>query len=491
MRVRHYTKQRRRFEALEDRSMLAGTVTVDFIANSLLITGDGAANAVVVLDSGNDLTITGIQGGTSGSTSLVSNTGVSIVGNVATVPKTPLDGEIFINMLNGRDELSIDGINVLAGVTIPSKLKINMGEGNDNLTLGGTARNNLASDVTIDLDEGEDNLAIDGLEVRTFNEGNLFILGGFGIDTIRVGANGTNTVEGDFSIDTGTGNDIVSVDRTNVFADLRIDTSGGNDTVDLGRDNLNNFLDSAVQVRGNLIIDTGVTDDTVRIDAALVVQNLLVSTGDGDDTVLFGDDPAGLPGGNDRVGPSALGDFVISTDIGNDNVTINLTTGANAALVSLGQGSANDNNSLVFRNSSFSNDVAILGGVNVDSIDIDALNIITNLYLATGGGNDSIDLQGTLVTQGLLTINSGAGDDTVRVDNSLIARLVFYAEAGANDVDLTANLIDDFFLDLGQDGGSANLTGVVRLRGFARGAPGAVGTGNLFGSIQFQGFTLQ
>jgi hypothetical protein len=491
MRARHFRKRGFRFEGLENRSMLAGDVTVDFIANSLVVTGDGAANAVLVGDTGNAIVITGIQGGTSGSTSIVSNTGVSIAGNVATISKAVLDGDIYINLLNGRDELSIDGINLVAGTTIPSKLKVNMGEGNDTLTMGATARNILASDVTLDLDEGEDNLTIDRVEVRSLNEGNLFIMGGFGVDTIRIGANDTNVIEGDLVIDTGTGNDIVAVDRTNIFADFAIDTSGGNDTVDVGRQNLTSFQDSVVQVRGNMIVDTGQTDDTVRLDAVLVVQNLLVTTGDGNDTVILGDDPITPPGVNDQVGPSATGDIVIATGLGNDDVAINLTTGANAALINLGQGLANDNNELVLRNSSFSNDVAILGGVNVDSIDIDALNIVTNLYIATGGGNDSIDLQGTLVTQGLLTINSGAGDDNIRVDNSIISRIVTYAEAGINDVELTANLVDDFFLDLGQEGGSANLTGVVQLRGFARGAPGAAGTGNLFGSILFEGFTVQ
>jgi hypothetical protein len=491
MRKRRSRLQRLGFEGLEDRSMLSGTVTIDFIASSLLITGDNAANAIAITDTGTNLIITGIQGGTTGPTALSTNTSgnVLISGNVATIAKAPLDGDIFINLLNGRDELSIDGINVTAGDNIPGKLKINMGEGNDTLTFGATARNNLSSDATIDLDEGEDILTIDGLEVRSLNEGSLFIFGGFGADTITIGANDTNTIEGDFNIDTGTGNDIVAVDRTNAFADFSIDTSGGADTVDLGRENPTNFLDSAVQVRGNLIIDTGISPDTVRLDAVLVVQHVLISTGDGDDTVLIGDDPAAASDDNDQAGASARGDFVISTGVGEDSVTINFVTGANAALVNLGLGIVGDSNQLVVRNSSFSNDIAILGGVSADTIDIDALNAVTNLFISTGGGNDSIDLQGTLVTQGLLTINSGAGDDSVRVDNSVTARLVIFAEAGINDADITANLIDDFFLDLGQEGGSANLTGVVRLRGFARGL-GAVGTGNLFGSIQFEGFTL-
>jgi hypothetical protein len=478
------------FECLEKRSLLAGDVTVDLIANNLLITGDNGANAIAITDSGTNLVITGLQGNTNSVTGLQSNTGVAIVGDVATIPKAQLSGDIFINLLNGIDELSIDGINATQGVFIPSKLKINAGEGDDTVTLGATASNIIGSDVTIDLDEGDDTLTIDGLEVRTLNEGNLFILAGFGRDTITMGASELNTVEGDFAIDTGTGNDVVAVDRTNAFADFDIDTSGGGDTIDLGRANPNDFLDSAVQVRGNLIIDTGVTGDTVRLDAVLVVEHILISTGDGDDVVLLGDDPDAPAEQRDNVGPSALRDIVILAGTGVDKATINLTTSANSGLVDLGPGGGDDRNDLVLRNSSFSNDVAIFGGAQADRIDIDALNIITNLYIATGSGADAIDLQGALVTQGLLTINSGAGADSVRVDNSVVSRVVVYAEAGVNDVDITANLINDFFLDLGLDGGSADLTGAVQLRGFARGAANAVGTGSLFGSIQVEGFTI-
>ncbi len=477
------------FECLENRSMLAGNVTVDLIANNLLITGDNAANAIVITDTGTNLVISGVQGGTIGGTGLQSNTGVSIVADVATIPKAPLDGDIFINLLNGRDELSIDGINKTAGDDIPSKLKINLGEGDDTMTFGVTAGNFLLGDMTIDLDEGIDTLTVDGLIAVPMNEGNLIVVGGFGVDTITVGANQPNAIEGDFIINTGTGDDVVAVDRTNVFSDFSIDTGGGADTVDLGRDDLQNFLASAVQVRADLVINTGLTGDTVRLDAVLVGNNILISTADGDDLVLLGDDPAAPASNNDQAGPSARGDIVITTGIDLDTVSLNYVTGANAALFNLDLGQSNDGNSIAIRNSSFSNDVAILGGINADTIDIDALNIITNLYIATGGGADSIDLQGTLVTQGLLTVNSGAGGDGVRIDNSVISRLVVYAEAGVNDVDITANLINDFFLDMGLEGGSANLSGVVTLRGFARGN-GAVGTGNLFGSIQSEGFTL-
>ena len=492
MRNRGSRNHRLGFEALEDRSMLSGTVTIDLIATSLIITGDNAANSLTVADTGTALIITGVQGGTPGATALTTNTGVSIVGNVATVPTASLDGDIFINLLNGRDELSIDGINLVERDFIPGKWKINMGEGNDLATLGANDRNIFASDVTIDMDEGDDTLTIDDIEVSSLNEGNLHIFTGFGADTVTIGAQEVaiaNAIEGDFTIDTGTGDDTVAVSRTIAYADFDIDTSGGADTVELGRADLTDFLASAVQVRGNLIVDTGITGDTVKLDAVLVVEHMLISTGDGNDVVLLGDDPSAPAAESDGVGPSALRDIVIATGAGDDQTTVNLTTSGNAGLFDLGPSVGEGIDVLVMRNSSFSNDVAIIGGAQVDQIDIDALNIITNLYIATGGGNDSIDLQGALVTQGMLTVNSGAGADAVRIDNSVVRRLVVYAEAGANDVDLTANLIDDFFLDLGQEGGSANLTGVVTLRGFARGA-GALGTGNLFGSIQFEGFTL-
>jgi hypothetical protein len=277
----------------------------------------------------------------------------------------------------------------------------------------------------------------------------------------------------------------VTVDRTYAFSNMIIETEGGDDIVMLGRANPVPGVNTSVQVRGSLIVDTFLGPDFVHIDNVFVKTHIIVNTGEDNDQVILGDnpnEPVNPLTANNQQGPSAGGDFVITTEFGVANVNINYTTGANAALIDLRPGSQQHASTLVIRNSSFSNDVAILGSKGPETIDIDALNIISNLFISSGGGDDRIDLQGLLVTQGVLTINTATGNDSVRIDNSVISHFLLFAEAGINQVEVTANLIADFFLDLGLDGGSANLSGVAFRRGFARGAASATASGNLFGA---------
>ena len=475
--------------------MLSGTASVDLIADSLFIIGNGHANALTLTDDGTNFIVTGIIGGTPGVTKLTSSTGVSInaTDTVATIPKTLLTDDLYIHLLRGRDELAIDGINHAVntgGVLYKGEINVTCGEDVDIVTLGATAQNFIANKLWIDLDEGNDTLTIDDLIVDASNEDDVTIVAGWGDDTITLGALENrgpgqpplrNTIDGNLRIDAGFANDTVTVDRTFALSNMIIETEGGDDRVLVGLANPLDLIPPSVQVRGSLIVDTFLGSDFVHLDTVLAKTHIIVNTGEADDRIILGDNPND-PSTANRQGPSAGGDFVISTEFGVADVTISYTTGANAALIDLRPGSQSQASTLVIRNSSFSNDVAILGNNGPETIDIDALNIISNLFISSGGGDDRIDLQGVLVTQGVLTINTATGSDTVRVDNSIISHFLLFAEAGINSVTVTANLIADFFLDLGAEGGSANLTGVPFRRGFARGAANATASGNLFGA---------
>jgi len=490
------------FEQLEDRSVLSGIVMVDLIADSLFIIGSAHANALTLTDDGTNFVVTGIVGGTPGVTRLSTNTGVSIdaTETVATIPKTLLTDDLYIHLLRGRDELHIDGLNALhvdrlnglplkrINDSVPlykGEINITCGEDVDLVTMGQTATNFVANKLWIDLDEGNDTLKIDDLLVDASNEDDVTIVAGWGDDTITLGARAHNLIDGNLRIDSGFANDTVTVDRTYAFSNMIIETEGGDDIVMLGRANPVPGVNTSVQVRGSLIVDTFLGPDFVHIDNVFVKTHIIVNTGEDNDQVILGDnpnEPVNPLTANNQQGPSAGGDFVITTEFGVANVNINYTTGANAALIDLRPGSQQHASTLVIRNSSFSNDVAILGSKGPETIDIDALNIISNLFISSGGGDDRIDLQGLLVTQGVLTINTATGNDSVRIDNSVISHFLLFAEAGINQVEVTANLIADFFLDLGLDGGSANLSGVAFRRGFARGAASATASGNLFGA---------
>ena len=114
-----------RFEGLEARAMLTGTVTATAEGGILTITGDDAANAITVHQTANpgDGTIAvQIQGlGTK-----INNLDTSTTGYSATFTGVT---DISIAMNGGNDVLT------MFNTTIPNTLSIDMGDGNDVLTM--------------------------------------------------------------------------------------------------------------------------------------------------------------------------------------------------------------------------------------------------------------------------------------------------------------------------------------------------------------------
>jgi hypothetical protein len=113
-----------------------------------------------------------------------------------------------------------------------------------------------------------------------------------------------------------------------------------------------------------------------------------------------------------------------------------------------------------------------------------AVNFVTNIYIHTGAGSDTVDLQGTLVTAGLLTIHTGADSDTVRTDNCSVRSCRLHTESGDDRVTLTGNLFDDLFADLGAGNDAIHSESTYRNRAIVRSGSGLDSTSgsNFFGS---------
>src|ERR1700759_4770088 len=108
-------KNERRFETLENRSMLAGNVTASVAAGNLTITGDNSANIITVTElANNQWQIIGAATKVNGKT------------QITTAPAT---GTVTINMNGGNDVLVVHDANVGGHLTIL------MGAGNDATTL--------------------------------------------------------------------------------------------------------------------------------------------------------------------------------------------------------------------------------------------------------------------------------------------------------------------------------------------------------------------
>jgi hypothetical protein len=107
-------------ESLENRQMLAGNVSAVITgAGNLVVTGDGAANEIdVAIDSTGQVSITG-------------NAGTTVdIGNLATAQ---VSGDVRINLGGGDDVVSLYGVDSSAPIR---NVSINTGTGDDSAIVG-------------------------------------------------------------------------------------------------------------------------------------------------------------------------------------------------------------------------------------------------------------------------------------------------------------------------------------------------------------------
>jgi hypothetical protein len=410
----------------------------------------------------------------------------------ATLPK-PTTNDVYIHLGDSSHSLSMFGINQ-GTKTFVGQTRIEMGNQHDSVTLGtfvephagdfnfdnmsnGSNANHFIGAVSVDLGE-------DVTSSIVFDDNSLQVA-----NTDFGGLTGIQ-LDGSLDVYGSDAPDSILISDVRVFGgSINIRSGGGDDSFLIGF--ATTPFPLPVQLGGNLIIDAGDGADNLTLDSVLSLGNIIVEGGKGDDRIHLGS-PAEGPG--DRsVGSSTQRDIAIYAGEGDDTVFVNQVTTVNSFMLSLGGDVAGSMvNSLKMRNSSFSNDSAILGGNANDSLDLDAVNIVTNLFIQTGIGNDFVDIQGSLITAGILTIDSNGGNDTVRIDNSNIQTSVLIADDGDDSITLTANLIDDLFADLGNGNDSLNSESTYRRRAFVRGGPGGnLGTGSNFtqgGNFTSEGF---
>jgi hypothetical protein len=187
--------RRLRFEGLEARAMLTGTVTATAEGGFLTITGDNAANSITVRQTTNpgDGTITiQIQGlGTK-----INNLDTGGTSNSATFTGVT---DISVAMNGGNDLLAMNNM------TVPNTLSVDMGDGNDILTMS-NVHEQLSGGVT----EGV-------------------------VHATAVKAAAKAHVDGDASITLGTGNDIAVLTNVTSAGDFMFDAGDGRDVVVLNK----------------------------------------------------------------------------------------------------------------------------------------------------------------------------------------------------------------------------------------------------------------
>jgi VCBS repeat-containing protein len=184
------------FEKLEDRTVMAGNVTAIDASGYLLLFGDGGDNQVAITQNLN------------GSLNVAGTAGTTINGQASATLGAATRGALIL-----------------------------MGEGNDNLSITGTAASalNIGSSTTIDLGGGNDTLNLTNFGTA----GSLTINAGAGNDTVNLARalNATTgsgaQIGGNLVVQGSTGDDSVTIRNSSVRFVTVVDENVGNDTADI------------------------------------------------------------------------------------------------------------------------------------------------------------------------------------------------------------------------------------------------------------------
>jgi hypothetical protein len=140
-------------EQLEDRTLLAGNVTAQFLGQSAFINGDAADNSVQVLVDAGNVVVRGVNGTTvNGGTNdfvLATNT-------------ASLSRSVFASLSAGNDTF------VINGVTVGRDLFVDGGAGNDLLVVSAA---NVGRSLMLWGGSGNDDIMIDASRYQCFRLG--------------------------------------------------------------------------------------------------------------------------------------------------------------------------------------------------------------------------------------------------------------------------------------------------------------------------------
>jgi hypothetical protein len=212
MPARTLNPNRRRFEALENRSMLAGNVTAAVTGGNLTITGDDSANIISLTQVA--------SGGWK-----ITGSATKVNGSTKAFTTDPVTGNINITLNGGNDTL------VMTKGNIPGHLTILGNDGADVTTLSSLT---IGTFLHFEGNNGNDTLAVTNVQVSdpTF----LFFSSidmQDGNDTVVL----NHFIDQDLEVTLGTGNDALSIANSSYlggpFQRLIINAGDGTDVVSL------------------------------------------------------------------------------------------------------------------------------------------------------------------------------------------------------------------------------------------------------------------
>lgn len=264
--------------AAESRVLMAGNVQAQLQGGNLILTGDTAANDVVILTTA---------------------AGIIVRGRTSTT-------------INGG---TADFVAFATSVTTTGNITANLGAGNDKLQFDQVE---IDGDVEIVAGDGDDQI---GLTDSTLHQ-SLRFEGQAGDDTLLIQ---DSTVDGEVTAFLGLGDDLVALTSSEVKLDLHLFGSSGADRLAL----------DDTKVGQTIRADMGSGNDDVRLANGSEANRLKVWGDSGRDLIQLSDSTvtkalvARLKGGRDAVslvGTSEIGRFVYRGGRGTDSVSLGTAT---------------------------------------------------------------------------------------------------------------------------------------------------------------------
>jgi len=373
--------------------------------DTLTITGDDANNQIAIYagDTAGDVIV---AGGTD-------DDGETLINDTAD-PATFTGVTNVVLDLKGGDDTA-----VVTNLDLSGDLTADLGDGDDQLVINGTAQNADGDDD--DGEEIDDDSEDDAASIITLN-GNAELVAG----AVSIG--------GDVSVTGGAGSDSVVASSATVAGDVTIDGEDGRDLLSI----------SDATIGGSLTANMGAGDDSVAVVSSDITGDVTVDdieafsrssvmlrdvTIGGDVTLTLSDKADRVSLRNLTAGTDAGGGAVsIDTAAGNDKVSIRNLTAADLSVLA---GGGVDRVQL--RGSDIAGDAAIdlgtdYGAVSVTGSTADSLDITStstsrgvqvrlsnveavDAVLTLGGGNDLLAISGSDFET--LAADLGAGRDTL------------------------------------------------------------------------------
>ena len=341
-------------EVCEARQMLTGNVTGSVINGDLVLTGDNANNAVLILQvSPTEFRVLGREGTT--------------INQQAEQQFSNVNDDFRINLRGGDDALVLLGGDVHP-LIVPDDLEVDLGSGRDGLGLNNVT---VSDDAVLTGGLDADDFRISSTRIQnaqrdSANDGLKMDLGSSNTNEFnRADLRDVDVAnQGKLTINDGSGKSTITARNVNIAADLR---------VDLGSDD-NSLEFSNGSVRGNATINTHTGKDSVLLVQSEFIQSVTINTSNGDDNVglLFssvaGNATINTGTGNDNIAlveAEVQGNVTIDTGSGDDQVL--LLESVIGALLTIRLGSGND---LLRFDNTGARDISVNGGTQEDTLEM-------------------------------------------------------------------------------------------------------------------------